>query len=165
MGNAMSKNSDDLDHLYRAAAAVITPQPSSVSRLGQRRGGFGEGDLATLLVWNVLVAGFMGVACHLLGQKLHNALERKHQQLNHRGKRAAAEVRELLSQARDLLSQVIEDPVLRKSHVDEADRSQAVAAIRKILVDAGRPEEIAWQQADKVVHLLLTGVPADTRAS
>jgi hypothetical protein len=143
----MTRHPDDLDDLYRAVAAVIGAKSSSES-IGELRTGLVGGDLGNLLLWNILVAGALHLGCHLLGDNICEALKRNHLRLS-RGEKQA------VSESKNLMSQVVEHPPLLIPYVDETDRSQALIAIKKILIDLGRSEETASGQAEEVVRILL----------
>jgi len=151
----MIEQSRGVEGLYKSVSIAIRDAAPSQSRVLRERSGVPiDGNLANLLVWNVLIAGFLHLGCHLLGDKICNALQLRHSQLS-KGDKSA------VGPARDLCSQVIEHPLLKKPQVDKEDRGQAVAAIKKILVEHGRLEESASEQAERTIQLLLGQFPTN----
>lgn len=142
----------NVDELYEAVFATVKVDRLRALSQTRLRSGVVGGDLASLLVWNILIAGFLHLGCHILGEKICAALRVNEARLGNKEKVAVRD-------ARVLLSQVVEHPSLLVTNVDDQDRSAALGAIKKILVDVGHPEEVAARQAEQVLRVLVGHIP------
>lgn len=130
--------------------ALETPSPTGL-RIRKALGGV---ELSTLLIWNVLVASLVHLACHLLGDVISHRLRGLHQRFESGDTVASEEAGKLVAETAAILEGIVVAPA-RIQHEETEE------VIRRILMRAGWPAGIADERAKAIVHVLSSRLGGD----
>lgn len=155
MSSQPLQTSDSLQELHDAVAALIQAGQAPPQAPVRTRSGVGLGaELATLLIWNLLVAFVVHYGAHVLGHLTCSALHRNRSRLEAGDVQAVGETKALLTNA-------MQPGLFLAQPPSNSDRVAAIAALKRILLKSGRGESIAGEQAESVVDLLIAHCQAE----